>query len=70
MAYRVSKIAAQPDGANPALILPSEMNPMTNPGIGTQNDIWIEITGTSPTRKIALKVFDLGAWRELAAVQY
>lgn len=70
MAIRVSKIASKPDGADTSRILPSEMNPMTDPGTGTQNDIWIEITGTSPTRKIAIKVFDGGAWHEVAAITY
>lgn len=70
MAIRPSKISIVSDGSDVTKIQPSEINPMTLPSVPTQDDIWLDISGTTPTRTIALKVYDNGAWQTLMSVTY
>lgn len=70
MAIRPSKIAAAADGSDATKIQPTQMNPMTEPLVPEQDDIWFDISGTTPTRTIAVKVYDDGAWRTVMSITY
>jgi len=72
MAIRAAKIASMTDEAvNPHLkIQPSDINPFTEPGTPTNEDIWFEVTGTTPNRFIRIKVRDLGVWKTVAEIQF
>jgi hypothetical protein len=70
MAIRVSKIAASSDGADTAKILPSDLNPTTLPSVPQQDDIWFDFSGTSPSRTLAIKVYDGSTWRTIASATY
>lgn len=67
---RIGKIASVSDDGNPAKIQPSEINLLTEPDVPEQDHLWLDISGTSPTRVYALKIFDNGAWVTLFEVTY
>lgn len=71
MAYRNAKIASVDDAVvNPQLkIQPSDQTFTTEGSSPAQDDLWLDITGTSPDRYIRLKVYDQGEWVTLAELQ-
>lgn len=69
-AIRSSKIASVTDSADTSKIQPSEMNPLTLPSVPVDGDIWFDRTGTSPTRTLAVKIYDTGAWRTISSISY
>lgn len=70
MAIRPSKIASVSDDSDTSKIQPTEMNPCTEPAVPTQDDIWFDFSGTSPSRTLAIKVYDGGAWRTITSVTF
>lgn len=70
MAIRPSKIRTVADGTDTAKILPSEMDPTTLPAVPVQDDIYFEFSGVSPSRTLAIRVYDGAAWRTLASITY
>jgi hypothetical protein len=65
------------DGVNTSLVRPSDWNEdhvimalAADPGSPVEGQIWVVASGTSPSRVIALKMYDDGATRTIASITY
>jgi hypothetical protein len=65
------------DGVNTSLVRPSDWNEdhvimalSSDPGSPVEGQIWVVASGTSPSRVIALKMYDDGATRTIASITY
>lgn len=70
-------VSAVPDGPTATEVRPTNWNAnhlfiaeSADPGSPVQGQVWVVLSGTSPTRVAALKIYDGGLIKTIASVTY